>query len=54
VDGSGEFVLAEVPPGRYRLIAWHPPLTPDGPPIESTRWVTVRRGATAEIELALP
>jgi hypothetical protein len=54
VDGSGEFVLAEVPAGRYRLIAWHPPLTPDGPPIESARWVTVRRGATAEVELALP
>jgi hypothetical protein len=59
---DGGFRLGEVPPGRYRLVVWHPPLIEkvagDGTvvttgPITRSRTVTVRAGRTATASLSL-
>ncbi len=42
VDEHGRFVMLDVPVGRYQLVAWHPPLTPGGPPLTTSRRVQVR------------
>lgn len=52
-DEDGRFVLGQVPPGRYRLHAWHPPLAPGGPPLEAERAIVVRPGRTASASLTL-
>jgi hypothetical protein len=68
-DAAGRFVLPQVPPGRYELVAWHPSwrLTwherdPEsglvvrqffGPPITATRTVEVRAGEASEVAFTL-
>ncbi|WP_447973408.1 carboxypeptidase-like regulatory domain-containing protein [Nitrospira sp. Kam-Ns4a] len=47
-DGAGRFTISNVPPGTYRLIAWHPQA---GPP--ATRAVTVEPDGHVEVSLAL-
>jgi plastocyanin len=47
IDSKGAFRLENVPPGRYRLRTWSPVLP------EATREVTVARGQTAEVDVAI-
>jgi len=46
-DESGRFALAEVPPGKYTLKAWHPVLGETGQEVE------VRTGTTASLTLRM-
>jgi hypothetical protein len=61
-DANGEFKLDEVPPGRYSLVVWHPPLItgvgPDGevtmtPPVVERRKVKVTSGHAATVAVRL-
>lgn len=55
-DPEGRFVLERVPPGRG--VFWHPVLVgPEYPPLEqffcfNGRWLEVKPGATAQVEVA--
>ena len=50
VDSSGRFALPEVPPGQYRLVAWHERIQP------AVRKIRVEPGttSTAHFEIPLP
>jgi hypothetical protein len=53
VTGSdGRFTIDDVPPGRYRLLAWHPGA--NGAPVRAETTIEVTAEATAEVTLALP
>lgn len=47
-ESDGDFVLADVPAGEYRLSAWHERIG------ESSKAIVVEAGRTVRIEFALP
>jgi len=47
-DGDGKFVIANVPPGTYQLVVWHPQTGPGG-----TKTVTVQPDGTLVEQLSL-
>jgi hypothetical protein len=63
-DSEGRFELKDVPPGKYKLIAWHPSWQPRvlrdgtgkvtevqyGPSVEVSREVTLEAGADASVD----
>ena len=50
-DGSGRFTISDVPPGTYRLVAWHPQA---GPPVEQVVTVEPNGRVTASLSLRAP
>lgn len=50
-DGSGRFTISDVPPGTYRLVAWHPQA---GPPVEQVVTVEPSGRVTASLSLRAP
>ena len=47
-DSAGRFVLPDVPPGEYRLVAWHERIQP------AVRPVRVQAGATSTVQFEIP
>jgi plastocyanin len=47
-DSAGRFSLRDVPPGQYRLVAWHERIRP------VARSVEVRANRTTSVELVIP
>ena len=47
-ESDGHFALADIPPGEYRLSAWHERIG------ESSKAIVVEAGRTVRIEFALP
>jgi hypothetical protein len=47
-ERDGRFALPDVPPGEYRLSAWHERIG------ESPKQIVVEAGRTTRIEFALP
>lgn len=48
-DATGRFTISKVPPGTYRLLAWHPQTGP-----MSERLVTIEPGGHLTVDLSLP
>ncbi len=48
-DGAGRFIIDQVPPGTYRLVAWHPQTEE-----VTSGLVTVEPNGRAAVSLALP
>jgi hypothetical protein len=47
-EEDGDFIFPDVPPGDYRLVAWHERVG------EQIVRVSVRSGQTATLEISLP
>jgi plastocyanin len=47
-DSTGRFALPDVPPGDYRVVAWHERIQP------AVRRISVRAGATASVHFEIP
>jgi hypothetical protein len=47
-DASGQFTITDVPPGTYRLVAWHPQAGP-----MASQTVTVEPNGTVAASLSL-
>ena len=50
---KGEFSIAGVPPGKYKLACWHEPLTPEGAPMLVEKDITVEAGKDAAADFSL-
>ncbi len=48
VDSTGRFALPDVPPGEYRLLAWHERIQP------AVRQIRVEPGATRTVHFEIP
>ncbi len=47
-DSAGRYVLTGVPPGEYRLVAWHERIRP------AVRRVTIAAGTASTVDFAIP
>lgn len=52
-DHRGEAVLTDVPPGRYELVAWHPPFARGEGPRMVQSAITVETGKRAELTVSM-
>jgi plastocyanin len=53
-DGEGRAVLADVPPGRYRLVAWHPRITDPDASLQREVRLAADAGEPWELSLRSP
>lgn len=58
-DASGRFSLEQIPPGRYTLVAWHPPVLAAGAkqaavPIVTKRTIAISANRSSSVQLQLP